>query len=434
MKILFLTNLYPPHSIGGYELICESVNRAMKARGHKTFVLTSNHQVSEASALNEQDVRRSLRVHGFFGHPWLGIGKLCGLELHNNAELRSTVEEFQPDVIHVFNLGGISKSLTHTIERLGIPVVYFVSDHWTTQSLDADVWLDWWNRPASSKMQGLARDIFARAGLREKWDADAPTQPADEVKFRRAYFCSEFLRRKAIAHGRDVSHAAVIHNSVDTKRFHGKPASLDGSFDRLLFVGRLTPEKGIQTVLNAVNLLKERVPGTLTVCGRGEKFYERELHRFVQTNNLPVKFVHATSEEMPAIYRSHDALIFASEWDEPFALTPLEAMACGLPVISTTTGGSAELFRHGKNALTFAAGSELELAQQIVALHRIPELRNRIARAGYAEVRELYSEETILDRVEAYLVETVETWEAEPVHPLEDIIVHDLEPSQLTHA
>ena len=44
MKILFLTNLYPPYSIGGYELICESVSHAMQAQGHETFVLTSDHE------------------------------------------------------------------------------------------------------------------------------------------------------------------------------------------------------------------------------------------------------------------------------------------------------------------------------------------------------------------------------------------------------
>ena len=47
---------------------------------------------------------------------------------------------------------------------------------------------------------------------------------------------------------------------------------------------------------------------------------------------------------MPAVYRAHDLLLFTSEWAEPFALTPIEAMGCGLPVIGTTTGGSAELF------------------------------------------------------------------------------------------
>ena len=410
MKILFLSNLYPPFNIGGYELICESVNRAMQARGHETLVLTSNHTIEGRTPAAESDIRRSLRIHGFFGHPWLGISKLADLEIHNNEELRRAVEDFEPDVIHVFNLGGISKSLTHTIERLEIPAVYFVSDHWLTQSLDGDVWLNWWNRSAGMNLSSVARWSCEILGKRAHLDALAPTSPISEIQFRQVYFCSRFLQDKAVAWGRDVKHGEVIYNSVDTNRFDGNPAPVDAACERLLFVGRLTVDKGIMTVLKAMNLVKGRFTGSLTVCGRGEDAYEKKLRSFVEANDLPVTFVSATASGMPEIYRRHDALIFASEWDEPFALTPLEAMACGLPVITTTTGGSAEFFRHGKNALTFVAGLEADLAHQIIILHGMPKLREEIAAAGRHEVREKFPENRVMDLVENYMCETVETW------------------------
>ncbi len=410
MKILFLSNLYPPFNIGGYELICESVNRAMRARGHETLILTSNHRVGEQElSESDADIRRTLRIHGFFGHPWLGISKLKGLEFHNNSELRRAVKEFAPDVIHVFNLGGISKSLIHTIERLGVPALYFVSDHWLTRSLDADVWLNWWNRKDSSTFRSLARLACEKTGLRAKWDSLAPTKAASEAKFRQIYFCSHYLRDKAVHWGRDVAHGAVIHNSVDLRRFDGEPAVAAAPCERLLFAGRLNEEKGIMTVLRALQRLGDRFAGTLTVCGRGDDAYEGQLRAFVADNGLHVKFVSASSGEMPAIYKAHDALVFASEWGEPFALTPLEAMACGLPVISTTTGGSAELFRNRENALTFQAGSDVELAQQIMLLCESPELRRKIAVAGREQVRKQFAEEQIIDRIEAYVRETVET-------------------------
>ena len=53
--------------------------------------------------------------------------------------------EFQPEVIHVWNLGGLNKSLMLTLQSSGRPVVYDVSDHWISRSLRADVWLQWWN-------------------------------------------------------------------------------------------------------------------------------------------------------------------------------------------------------------------------------------------------------------------------------------------------
>ena len=410
MKILFLSNLYPPFNIGGYELICEAVNRAMRARGHETLVLTSNHTIEGRALPTESDVRRTLRVHGFFGHPWLGISKLAALELHNNEQLRSAVADFGPDVIHIFNLGGISKSLTYTIERLGIPALYFVSDHWLTQNLDADVWLSWWNRSAGMNLSSVARWACELLGKRAQWDALAPTAAVSEICFRRIYFCSKFLQDKAVAWGRDVQHGEVIYNSVDIRRFDGTPAPASASCERLLFVGRLTADKGIMTVLKALNLVKGRFSVSLTVCGRGEDAYEKQLWTFAAANDLPVKFVSASASEMPDIYSRHDALIFASEWDEPFALTPLEAMASGLPVITTTTGGSAEIFRNGRNALTFVAGLEADLAHQIAVLHEMPHLRAEIAAAGRNEVRDKFSEERVMELVENYIHETVETW------------------------
>lgn len=414
MKILYVTNLYPPHHIGGYELICASVNRAMQQRGHETRVLTSDHGVAgRGTPDSEPGVERTLRVHGFFGHPWLGIGRLRTLELHNNAALRRAIAEFQPDVVHVFNLGGISKSLVHTLQRLNVPVVFFVSDHWIAQSLVADVWMDWWNRPAKSFAQWTLRKGLELCGARAWLEGRAPTAPAREVEFRRIYFCSRFLREQAVSRGYDVSHGAVIHNAVDTRRFTPEPGR-DGTCTRWLFVGRLSPEKGLRTVVRAVARFGAAFPGTLTICGRGTPEFESELRHAVQTQQLPVNFIEASAGQMPDIYRSHDALLFASEWEEPFALTPLEAMACGLPVIATTTGGSAELFRDGVNALTFTAGDDEALARQILRLSADTEMRTRIATDGCEEVRNGFPEDRVMDRVQKYVNETVATWGKRP--------------------
>ena len=114
---------------------------------------------------------------------------------------------------------------------------------------------------------------------------------------------------------------------------------------------------------------------------------------------------------MPGIYRRHDALLFTSEWEEPFALTPLEAMATGMPVIGTTTGGSREIFRHRDNALTYTAGNSEELGERILELTNSPSLRARIAATGQSEVRNTYALPIIVDQIERYLAETLSTWQ-----------------------
>ena len=106
MRILVLTNLYPPHNIGGYELRCRDITEALRRRGHEVSVLTSNQTIGEDTC--DYRIDRRLQLHGFFGHPWGGIRDLVGLETNNNAILRESIDSFNPDVIHVWNLGGIS--------------------------------------------------------------------------------------------------------------------------------------------------------------------------------------------------------------------------------------------------------------------------------------------------------------------------------------
>lgn len=411
MRILTISNLYPPHYVGGYELRCATVVQALRARGHTVEVLTSNHQVAGVAATgSEPGVHRHLRIHGFFGHPWLNIRALTDLELHNHRSVREAIDRFRPDVVHVWNLGGVSKSLCHTLTRLGLPVVYDVSDHWIARSLAADVWLDWWNRRNPSLPARLMRLFWSLKGARRRWDALAPTQPVSAIRFPRIYFCSRALQTITISKGYPVEHGDVIYCPVDTDRFTGEPQPPHRLLHRLLYVGRLSEDKGVMTALRAMLAVQGRFPGELHVFGRGDPAYTAGLQAYVAEHSLPVFFRSASAAAMPEVYRAHDALLFTSEWEEPFALTPLEAMSSGLPVIGTTTGGSQELLRDGENALTYAAGDANALGECIVALAADPARRFRLAAAGHAEVRSRFAEPIIVSQIEDYLLKTITDW------------------------
>jgi glycogen synthase len=411
MRILNISNLLPPFYVGGYELICDVVSKELAARGHEVRILTSNHGLDkQPKPENEPHVDRSLRIHGYFGHPWLKIAELRKLEEHNNTAVRNAVESFKPDIVYVWNLGGISKSILFTLERLGVPVAIYMSDHWIARSLVADVWLDWWNRKTPSLAARVLRVAWTLLGQRKRWDAIAPTQPAKNFKFRRLSFCSRALKNITISKGHAVRHAAVIHCPVNTARFNGEPVAADRPLKKLLYVGRLAEDKGTMTALRAMTIIREEFDGELCIYGKGDSDYTAKLQAYVKHHDLPVSFHSGTAAEMPDIYRAHDALLFTSEWEEPFALTPLEAMASGLPVIGTMTGGSVELFRHGQNALTYNAGNAPELAQRILELAASGELRHQLAAAGKKEASERCSEPVIVDQIEAYLKETVALW------------------------
>ncbi len=405
MKILVLTNLYPPHYVGGYELRCAAITEALRLRGHDVHVLTSNHGVKGSPPLAEPHVDRSLRIHGYYGHPWLGLNALKHLELYNNHTVREALTILRPDVIHVWCMGGLSKSLCLTLQRSGVPTVYDVSDHWILRSLTGDVWLDWWNRSQGSFASRVQRMLWTLCGVRRRCDAIAPTNPVSEIRFKRLYFTSARLRELTAQQGYDVMHGGVIHCPVDTQHFQGTPVTRTPK--NWLWVGRLAEDKGILTALRALLLIKNSFAGELHVYGKGDEAYVTMLKNFAAGNSLPVTWHSATPAEMPDVYRAHDALLFTSEWEEPFALTPLEAMACGLPVIGTMTGGSRELFRHGQNSVTYDAGAATQLAERILLLQTEDHLRTLIAKTGHHEVHERFAMAPIVDQVEQYLRESI---------------------------
>ena len=425
MKILVLSNLYPPHYVGGYELHCQIVAEGLRARGHKVQVLASDYRVQNVGESPAKiPVERSLKIHGMFGHPWLGIGQLEKLELHNNETLRAAIRRFSPDLVYVWNMGGLSKSMLFTLQLLKIPTDFCVCDHWVARSADGDVWLNWWNRKDASLKHRVLHSAWSWSGHRRKCDKLAPTNPIRQLRFPRIHFCSAFLRDFTKNAGYDVGQGAAIHCPIRIKLFEGNPRPASEPMTRLLYAGRLHADKGVMTALKALALLRNKFAGQLTLCGRGDDTYETELKNFVHEQKLPVEFTSVSRpEEMNAVYHAHHALLFTSEWAEPFGMTWAEAMASGLPVICTRLGGSTEVLRDHENALTYTPGNVEELARCILELDQDSALRAKIATAGYHEIRSRLDETNIVNQIATYLQETVKTWKPIELRNYSDVSI-----------
>jgi glycosyltransferase involved in cell wall biosynthesis len=248
----------------------------------------------------------------------------------------------------------------------------------------------------------------------ELFDADpdhAPENSISYVHFEAIYFASQALKRSAVAAGFRVGHAEVVYPGIAAQTFvhEVKPAS--APVKKVLLSTRLSPENGVMTALEAFRLLQgEFRDCSLHIYGRGESDYVAQLRSFVIAQQLPVEFhtVSDLAKDMAAIYRQHDAFLHTVEWDEPFAAAPLEAMASGLPVISSGIGGTGEWFRNGQNALTYTPGDPMTLAGAIRELVRHGELRQNIAEAGQADVMTRLNEAAVMDKIEDVLQQALE--------------------------
>jgi glycosyltransferase involved in cell wall biosynthesis len=436
VKILVLANLYPPHHAGTNDFRCQTITDALRTRGHTVRVLTSRHGMTAEQ--RGAEVERRLLLNGVFDHPLVTRYRdLRSLEMHNHQALRETIAAFKPDLIHVHGLNGISKSLIFALRHSRLPSVYDVADNWVAEGLRADPWLRFWNRLSAPLPQKLWRSCLELFGRRNQLDSIAPTrmmkgyeripqvygdggalsavQPNSIPAFRfdRLYFCSQALKTATERAGFRVSHAEVIYPGLRTQLYVGevKPGSAPAT--KFLIVAHLDSRSGVLTAIKALEIAGEnKAQATLSIYGRGDSEYIAQIRSYIATHHLPVEFLPVSNigRDLPPIYRRHDVLLHTAEWNEPFSLTPLEAMACGLPVIAAEIGGVAELLRQGENALTYPPGDEGALAARLQEVQEHPEHRCRIAANAQQEVLSRFNETAAMDNIENYLQTSLEVW------------------------
>src|SRR5260221_554903 len=436
VKILVLTNFYPPHHAGTFDFRVQTLTDALQSRGHTMHVLTSKHGMNIEQTGGP--VERRLLLNGVYEHPAVTrMGELRSLEMANHNILNETIAAFQPDLIHVHSLLGLSKSLIFALRHARLPTVYDVADYWLAEDMRADPWLRWWNRPGGPALPRFWRACLELAGRRNPLDSQAPTrmvkgydripevygEAAERVnavpnsisafRFDRLYFCSQALREATEQAGFRVSHAEVIYPGIPTQQYVGEMKPASAPVSKFLIVGRLDAKSGALTALKALEAARGRQSkASLSIYGQGDSDYIAGVRSYIAMHQLPVDFLPVSNinRDLPAVYRRHDALLHTCEWNEPFALKPLEAMASGFPVIGTEVGGVREIFRHGENALTYPPGDVEALAARLEELQSRPDLRCQIAETAQQEVLSKYNETAVTDRIENYLQTSLEVW------------------------
>jgi glycosyltransferase involved in cell wall biosynthesis len=177
---------------------------------------------------------------------------------------------------------------------------------------------------------------------------------------------------------------------------------------RLLYVGRPHPDKGVEDAVRSLERMPENA--TLTFAGNWYPRDEAALAQSVDRLGLAERvriLPRLPREEIAQLYRSSDVLLFPVRWEEPWGLVPLEAMACGCPVIATARGGSAEYMQDGENCLVVPVADPSSLAGAVARLASDGKLRERLRRGGSLTASR-HGEEAFNRAVEAHLLEAVQ--------------------------
>ncbi|MBN0042181.1 glycosyltransferase family 4 protein [Cellulosimicrobium cellulans] len=183
----------------------------------------------------------------------------------------------------------------------------------------------------------------------------------------------------------------TVRNGVDATAF-AVPRPPRGDALRVVYVGRVIPDKGVHVLLDAVVALG-RADVELTVLGRPGfaadaplTGYERDLRRTAERAAGPVRFgSFVPRPALPGLLAAADVVVVPSAWPEPFALTALEGMAAGAAVVASDVGGVPEAV--GDAGILVPPGDAATLAGALEALADDPSALDRAARAAVEHAR-----------------------------------------------
>jgi len=394
LKILVVSNLFPPAALGGYERRCRMVCQGLLERGHEVCVLTTPPP-DGFRPLEEEFPRvdRSLALFLPFDRPiqgamrwrrWRGTRR-------NHRRMRTVLEQWRPDLVFVWSQLRLSLGAARAAQEAGIPVLYSFGDEHLASYRPVPFGL------APKRLAGFLADRFffpgaTLAGLR-----------LDD-----GLFISRKNRDRLEEAGIEFARSTVLHRAVDLRDF--PPKDRPGEIRkpaRTLFLGQLHDYKGAHTLLEAAGILeKEDCPGLLdiTLVGTGDPNYRARLESLAAGLSSPVAFRGGVPHaEVAAIFRAHDIFIFPTVIPEAFGGVLLEAMASGTVVVATAHGGAGEFLEDGKNCLVFEKQDSRGLAERILALIQDPEEARELARNARRMVEEHFALEPYIEKIEGLL-------------------------------
>ena len=376
-RILVVTNLFPPQEFGGYGRKLWEFSAELIRRGHAVKVLAADVPELTRPGMAgtediEADVDRRLTLYGYwkdgraFTHD--DPAHCASLIRANIRRVLETARDFRADACLVGNLDLLGTEFLDPLTRqMGVPVLHCLG-----------------NQHPGYAPEAAPRSPLYRAGPASGWVAE----------------------RLAVG-GYDLS-ATVIHPGARIDYFH---RAVMPSFDRLriAYASLFVNYKGPQTLINALGLLhREGVDFDCTFAGEApDADLLARCRDFVEGQGMAgkVRFTGFLDRRgLSDLFARCNVLVFPSVFQEPFGISQVEAMAAGLTVIGSGTGGSGEVLRDGVDGLLFPAEDHMALADRLRRLVADRAAWLRMALSGRDRARDFTVARSV-DRIEAVFEE-----------------------------
>jgi glycosyltransferase involved in cell wall biosynthesis len=387
MKIIQANKFY--RLKGGAERYMFEVSKWLQEQGNEVIPFSMQHPDNVQSPYDKYFVSHVQTQKVKLAGALKTVGRMAySLEARRN--MASLIASERPDLCHVHNIyGQISPSILHTLKDQRVPVVMTVHDHHLV-SPQYNIWAEGcgedvrdigivkgtWRR----YHKGSLAASFAQTAV-YKWHRWMKMYQ-DNI---RLFICpSKYMKRQLVRGGFPKEKIRVNHYGID-------PSNITSDFRHkgyVLFVGRLSPEKGVETVLRAAKSLPD-IP--FKIVGRGPEM--AKLHAMAHA--LPnVEFLgFRMGEELQELYHGATAVLLPSRVHENFPLAVLEAMAAGKPVIASNVGGIPEIVRDRVNGILVNPTDLHSWVEAILRIVHDPDHQKGLATAARQTVQDHFKQE-----------------------------------------
>lgn len=326
MKIAIICTLYPPYVLGGAEISISLLAKGLVAKGNEVAVITTGNSYKE-ELKDGVHVYRVKNRNIYWRYPQREktiIRKALWhlIDIYNplyEADIKTILCNFQPNVINTSNLCGLSTMVWNVAHKLKIPIVHTLRDYYLlcpqqtmikgTQSCEKQCFVCYSYSVVKKKM---SQKVDALVGI------------------------SDFISKKHIYFGyfKNAKITETIPNSVVSIQVDKKDET-----HCIGYIGRLSPEKGIEFMIDAFMKSKLSNQYKLLIAGTGNQGYVDSL----KTKYATQQVVFVGKQKQTDFFRQIDLLVVPSLWDEPFGRVVIEAYASHCPVFMSNNGGLKEL-------------------------------------------------------------------------------------------
>ncbi|MGZ4958247.1 MAG: glycosyltransferase [Methylomonas sp.] len=352
MKILFVHNYYQ-HG-GGEDNVVAAESRLLAERGHDV----------ELWSVDNKDLPPGLtgKIKTAFSANYSAVSR---------AVARDKLRRFKPDVVHVHNFfPQISPSIYDACRDESVPVVQTLHNYrlicpGAMLMRDGKICEQCINgSPYQAAFYGCYRGSKLGSLVVANMVARHRNQGTWQHKVSRFIALTEFAKSKFVEAGFPADKIAVKANFMRDPLLDSPwPNPATPAF--ALFVGRISSEKGINTLLSAWSALDDAV--MLKVAGSGP------LEALLQGKHNIQALGRQNADEVSQLMQNAAFLILPSEWYEGFPLVLVEAFAHGLPVLASRLGSMADIIEDGKTGLLFTPGDAGDLAGKAMWLLENPQ-------------------------------------------------------------